>query len=287
MEHWVQVAGYPYSEEEARLVLAGYCFGTREEVQRTKLWDYRGERVHPFTATEPLPALRWFGYATYDCLDGSDGPALEPVDLLVPAALNGRLDVEVMAGLMAVREQVSKALEVQAEHGDLAFWELDPSELEDLDHRPGEPEGVQQPERASRLIGLYQAWWLLTSTPNVGPAITHKLLHHKLPRLAPLLDGQTKPLLSRQRAALGYSSNWAVILHDLTGQAEQFESLESFLAALTRIQGTKALFRLRIHDILLWCHAAGRRDRAKQLGEEVRRRSGSDWPGAGLPPRVS
>ena len=264
-------------------MLAGYCFGTRE-VQRTELRDYRGERVRAFTATEPLPALRWFGYATYDCLDSSDGPTLEPVDLLIPAALNGRLDVEVMAGLVAVAPQVSAALAAQAAHGDLAFWELDPSELEDLDHRAGEPEGVQQPERASRLMGLYQAWWLLMSTPNVGLAVTHKLLHHKLPRLAPLLDGKTKPLLSDRREALGYSSNWAVILHDLTGQAGQFESLESFLATLTRIRGTKALFRLRIHDILLWSHAVGRRGQAKQLGEEVRRHSGNDWPGSGFAP---
>jgi hypothetical protein len=53
MDAWVQVAGCPYSEEEAQLVLAGYCFGT-QEVQRTELRDYRGERVPAFAATEPV-----------------------------------------------------------------------------------------------------------------------------------------------------------------------------------------------------------------------------------------
>jgi len=93
------------------------------------------------------------------------------------------------------------------------------------------------------------------STPHVGVAVTHKILHHKLPRLAPLLDGRTAPILSRQRVALGCSSNWAVILNDLTRQADQFESLESFQAALAGARRTKPLFRLRIHDTLLWCEA--------------------------------
>jgi hypothetical protein len=99
----------------------------------------------------------------------------------------------------------------------LAFCELDPSELEDHDLRVCEPEGVARPERAPRLMELYQAWWLLMFTPSIGLAVIHKLLHHKLPRLAPLLDGKTKPFLSDRREVLSYSSNWAVILHDLTG----------------------------------------------------------------------
>jgi hypothetical protein len=198
MDDWIQVAGCGYSQEEAQLVLAGYCFGTRE-VHWKELRDYRGERIQPLPTTNPFPAVAWFGYATYDCVAASEGPALGPVDLLVPAGLNGRLDVAVMTGLMAVEQEVSDALVVQAAHGDLAFWELDPNELKDLDLRGGDFGPATRPQAASRLEGLYQAWWLLMSAPNVGVAVTHKILHHKLPRLAPLLDGRTAPILSRQR----------------------------------------------------------------------------------------
>jgi hypothetical protein len=282
MDNWMQVAGCAYSQEEAQLVLAGYCFGTRE-VPRKAPRDHRGGRVQPFLATDPLPAVQWFGYATYDCIDASEGPVLGPVDLLVPAGLNGRLDVAVMTGLLAVERQVSDALAVQAAHGDLAFWELDPGELKDLDLRVSDLGPAERPQAASRLEGLYRAWWLLMSTPHVGAAVTHKLLHHKLPRLAPLLDGRTGPILSRQRVALDCSSSWAVILDDLTRQAGQFESLESFQAALAGPRETQALFRLRIHDILLWCEATRQRGHAQRLGEEIRRQSGNEWPEVGLP----
>lgn len=236
MDAWVQVAGCPYSEEEAQLVLAGYCFGT-QEVQWTELRDYRGERVPAFAATEPLPALPCFGCAPYNCLDGSEGSALEPVDLLVPAALNGRLDVEVMAGLVAV-PKASAALAVQAAHG---------ARL--LRARPQRAGGSRSSGmrarrcRAARTSAAPHGALPGVVAAHVHPkhraAVIHKLLHHKLPRLALLLDGKTKPFLSDRREVLSYSSDWAVILHDLTGQAGQFESLESFLAALARVRGTK------------------------------------------------
>lgn len=70
----------------------------------------------------------------------------------------GRLDVAVMAGLMAVKPQVSDALAVQAAHGDLAFWELDPAELKDLDLRGSDLGPPERPGAASRLEGLHQAW---------------------------------------------------------------------------------------------------------------------------------
>jgi hypothetical protein len=275
MDDWIQVAGCPaYSQEEAQLVLAGYCFGTHK-VARTALTDQRGQPVQSYLATDPLPAIASFGYTTYDCIDVDQGPRLGPVDLLVPAGLNGRLNVERLAALKAVKRQVSDALEIQAAQGDLAFWELDRGELEALDlraRRSGFAQGSQDP---SRLEGLYQAWWLLMSTPHVGVAVTHKLLHHKLPRLAPLLDGVTGRILSRRRVALECSSRWAVILNDLRRQAEQFESLEFFQAALAGPRGTRPLLRLRIHDILLWCEATGQRGHACDLGEQVHHQNGS------------
>jgi hypothetical protein len=113
MDNWIHVAGCAYSQEEEQLVLAGYCFGTRE-VARKKPTDHRGQHIQPYLAIDPLQAMAGFGYTTYDCVDADQGPSLRPVDLLVPAGLNGRLDVDVLAGLIAVEPQVSDALEIQA-----------------------------------------------------------------------------------------------------------------------------------------------------------------------------
>jgi hypothetical protein len=79
--------------------------------------DHRGQHIEPFLATDPLPAMASFGYATYDCVDADQGPGLGAVDMLVPAGLDAGLDVKGLAGLIAVQPQVSAALELQAPTG--------------------------------------------------------------------------------------------------------------------------------------------------------------------------
>jgi hypothetical protein len=258
-----------YDEEEAEFVLAGYCFAEEERAtksRRQKYGDVPSQR-----------SIRRYGYQTYDCVEPDPGPRLGDLDLLVASGLNARLDVRALASLMAVREEVSDALEEQARRDHargtpIRFWELEPGDIRIMD-RPGSPmkEGVIGPIQDSPVWGLYRAWYLLITSPDIGTAVAHKVLHHKLPTVAPLLDGRTEPVLARRAKETGASSAWAVILGDLRSQEESFERLETFVGRLvaSRREG-RPLSRLRIHDVLLWSDVIpGERQQAQKLGGTV------------------
>jgi len=198
----------------------------------------------------PTGRARW-GYRTYDCIPASEGFALTGVDLTVAAGLNARMNVDRVGALQAVAELVGESIE----HLEAAapFWEMDRDEL----HAPSATETYEW--------WAVRAWSLLMSQPDVGVAVTHKTLHHKRPKLFPLLDGVTKKHLPKGRA-------WATIHDDLTSQAEAWAQLEDDFRAVTDpARGDIELTRLRLHDILLWLTATGEDDAAKRAGLEWRK----------------
>lgn len=186
-------------------------------------------------ALEPKTARPRWGYRTYDCIPTSPGPELAGVDLVIAAGLNGDLTVGRVGAIKAAAPQVSEHL--ASLEGSPPFWELPPEE-------------VDEPVEGSMGHHLGAAWELLMRQPDLGVAITHKTLHHKRPHLFPLLDNRTVTQLAEGHA-------WRAIHDDLTGQREQWASLERAFTNLIRNDEEVTLTRLRLHDILLWLRASG------------------------------
>jgi hypothetical protein len=67
------------------------------------------------------------------------------------------------------------------------------------------------------------------STPDVGRARTHKVLHHKRPALFPLLDRHTADVLRPAGQPLGWNA-WQVIRADIDGSGVGFEELRAWFA---------------------------------------------------------
>ena len=256
----IQIAGAEIAFDKALLVLLGYAFGTREAGPARTAYRY-GE--YP-----PHRDLPWYGYRTYDCIGRGASQKLEEIDILVVVGLNAPLDINVVGALLEVAPLVSGELE-KLQDAEFSFWDLTPAEVAELDDAGLDPDGPNAPS-AARAWPLYRAWYLLEATPGVGIATAHKVLHHKLPRLAPLMDNRTFPILRRAADAQGLSSAWAAIHRDLANQAETFGRLEAEFAGFAERQGTARLGRLRIHDILLWCDVTGKTERATELGTRFR-----------------
>lgn len=234
-----------FSMDDARAAVAGYAFGTL--VIATKLQE-------PSYGVPPTakPRRRW-AYASYDCIPASPGPELSDLDLLVASGLNSRLDVASVNSLLDVRDEVSEALR-EIPPG-LRFWDLRREDIA-ADGEPG-------PKKDSPAWHVHRAWWLLMSSLDLSVATTHKVLHHKLPGLVPLLDNKTL-------AALPARGAWRRIYDDVTGQAVEFEHLEQEFAAMAAQRNAPPLTRLRLHDILLWLHVTGEDVDAIKAGKELK-----------------
>ena len=159
--------------------------------------------------------MRAYGYATYDCIAAGPGPALVEVDLLVASGLNARLSVATLAQLQRVQPYVNQALEAivaREARGVRPYWEL--------------PEAEIVSSVTQDTVGwlLHRCWWLLMSAPSVGPAVTHKVLHHKRPDLFPLLDGKTISALKHR------GGQWLAIWQDLTAAPDAWKGLETWFA---------------------------------------------------------
>lgn len=237
---YVVVAGHGFSEEEARLIIAGYALGRTERIQLKPIEGCEG------LTDSDLDFPRW-GYRTYDCILPSPGSTCEPIDYLVVSGLNGQIDVSAVAAL-----QVACPLafaELSKVSGDVGFWELDEDRL------------TAFPKERCREQHLWRAWCHMMTMPQLGVALTHKVLHHKRPKLFPLIDRQTVAALGKQA--------WLTIHGDLNqAQGEPFEELETWFADLVKDQkGCVPLSRLRLHDILLWCRIIpGQQDEAMRMG---------------------
>lgn len=239
---YVVVAGYEFSQDEARSIIAGYALGRTEAIELKAVGTCKELEHRNFDYP------RW-GYRTYDCILSSPGSACEPVDYLVVSGLNGQIDVSAVA---ALQEACPLAFaELSRVDEDVYFWELDAHRLSAF------PE-ERCPERH-----LWRAWCHMMTMPQLGVALTHKTLHHKRPRLFPLIDGQTV-------GSLGDHA-WRTIHTDLNQEeGKPFEELETWFADLVRDQADCVpLSRLRLHDILLWCRIIpGQQDEAISKGKK-------------------
>lgn len=236
----IGVGQFQISPDDARLAVAGYAFGTRQ-LRPSPQKVFSG-------AFEQELAARW-GYRTYDCIPASEDTEFTDLDILVAAGLNGRLGVDSVAALKLATERAAgpvaaaaTAVAARAANGGpiLTFADLASDELAD-----DPPEGS---------IGefLGQAWRQMMSTPGVGVALTHKVLHHKQPEIFPLLDNLTIGKLSDRPAG---RSAWQQIQLELAASREEFDSLRSWFAEQAAARGGVAVSLTRLYDILLWLKA--------------------------------
>lgn len=237
------VNGQQHSIESAKFVLAGYAFATRpvsfDSGSRAAVGD-----------VPVLPDQAVWGYRSYDCVPADpDGP-LEERDLLVAAGLNGRLDSKGYLSLRTISSPVSAVL---ARIDDTPFWDLSENDVT-----------IPPSDEASPAWPLWRAWWLMIGMPNVGPALTHKVLHHKRPSYFPLLDRKTLAALPRGR-------KWSLIHEELNRDREQYDELELWFAELARVHDGVPIKRLRMHDILLWCRVGETDDEASDRWAAVLR----------------
>jgi Family of unknown function (DUF6308) len=208
--------------DEAKAAVAGYAFAVREV----------GEERAP----------RW-GYRTYDCVPASPGPDFSDLDILVAAGLNGELDVAAIGALQLATRRAAPYLAEAADRGQ----ELGRLTLAELADNP--------PAGTTGWL-LDKAWKQMMSTPDVGRALTHKVLHHKRPALFPLLDRQTAGVLRPAGQPHGWNA-WQVIWADIDDSRAGFEELRAWFADLATARGGVPLELPRLHDILAWLKAAG------------------------------
>ena len=133
---------WKFSLDEAKVAVAGYAFADR--------------------AIGREQAPRW-GYRTYDCIPASPGPEFNDLDILVAAGLNGRLDVSAIGALRTATRRAGSLLATAAARGQV-FSSLSLAELAD-----DPPSGT-----TGRLLTL--AWREMMLTPDIGVALTHKVL---------------------------------------------------------------------------------------------------------------
>jgi hypothetical protein len=237
--------GVEYTLEQARDTIAGYCLAMRA-------LEWTPSRHYPsFGAPPSVEYVPRWAFWTYDDIPTSDED-LQSVDLFVAAGLNARLETSHVAAMRALASEAFEAL--AAIPHSVTFWELPRDDVR------WHPEGTPS-------WYLWRAWWLMSGIPEIKIARVHKFLHHKRPRVVPLIDGRTQPCLE---AAGGRGNEWLQIHDDLTSNEEAFTQLEDWFNALPGAR--LPIFRLRMHDILLWCdRSEDDRAQAEQEGKRVRR----------------
>ena len=239
----VQVGGTEIAFDDALTVIAGYCLG---------------EEAGPWTA--PLAGVGdgpgefrrgAFAYRTYDCIPAASTTTLEAIDVLVADGLNAEMRAKDIAGVLAVAHQLAAELARIDELG-ITFWDLTREDL------------IVPPTRATNPAWpLWRSWTILMGVEGIDIARTHKILHHKRPRVFPLIDNETVRWLNSGGSA------WASIHDDLTITSVDWSKLENTVADLLGDSGP-VLTRLRLHDILLWTRATGRWAAAHGFGLEAR-----------------
>jgi hypothetical protein len=120
---------------------------------------------------------------------------------------------------------------------------------------------------------MCRAWELLMRIPGFDIARTHKVLHHKRPKQFPLLDNRTAAHLRNRCAGEPESPLWDMVLQDLHRNGGAFGQLEDrFAKAISGHRQSEKLvplFRLRMHDILIWCDSReSSRDETMKVGRE-------------------
>ena len=183
-----------------------------------------------------------YAYRTYDCVPASLGPGFSDLDLLVGAGLNARIDVAAVARLRSFADRAEGHLDT-AYKRQPDFLELTREEVGD------------EPPAGSAGWHLNEAWRQGIATPGLKVARVHKTLHHKRPRLVPLLDNETKGPIGEAARAAGCGS-WQLIYDEIHAHAEHFEDLANEFDKTATGVGDVSLSWLRLHDILVWMAVA-------------------------------
>ncbi|MGH3848376.1 MAG: DUF6308 family protein, partial [Pseudonocardiaceae bacterium] len=235
----VQVAGQSVAFEEALLVALGYCTGTEPvgwSIPRRGVGDPAAEAVRGD-----------FAYRTYDAVRSHPGPRLEPIDVLVADGLNAQMRAKDIAGVLAVADQLTPELE-RIDRDDVCFWELDRDAV------------VTEPTDVAKAWPVWRAWTVLMGVAGIDVARCHKILHHKRPRVFPLLDNKTVSYLETDFTV------WGAIHDDLTATRDAWALLEAEVGEHLDRSELPAPSRLRLHDILLCTSATGQFETARRYG---------------------
>lgn len=239
----VTVGGREIRIDEALTVVAGYCLG-----EEAVPWAAPSGGIGA-PPDEPLRGA--FAFRTYDCIPAAPTFSLEPIDVLVADGLNAQMRAKDIAGVLAVAHEVAGELARIDENG-VCFWDL---AREDL---------IVPPTRTSSPAWpIWRAWSILMGIEGIDIARTHKILHHKRPKVFPLIDNETVRWLR------GGESVWAAIHDELVIARPAWLRLETAVHDL--VDSGPMLTRLRLHDILLWTHATGRWRAAHRYGADAAR----------------
>jgi hypothetical protein len=188
-------------------------------------------------AFAPHPVPR-YAYRTYDCVPTSDGPGFTDLDLLVTAGLNARIDMTTFVRLRSFADRAADHLDA-AHRLQPDFLQLDRDEVGD------------DPAEGSGGWHLFEAWRQGMATPGLRVARVHKMLHHKRPRLVPLLDNKTaKPI--RAAADARACGLWQLIHDEIHAHGADFQNLASDFDELAAADDGVSLSWLRLYGILVW-----------------------------------
>jgi len=215
-----------YEEQEAKEVLAGYCFYTQPGHWRPPSEVYGDLPEQPHDA-------RW-AYRAFDCCPRDPEGAVTQLDLVAPVLLNVSqgYGTGLMSRLLSVTGELSSTLQkVDVKRN---FWDLPEDHIS--------PAGI--PPEGKDSWWLHRAWYLLESVDGAGRAITNKILHFKRPNQFPLADSRTLPGVP--------DGIWLHPHRDLNRFRDAYEGLERWFEVLASKHSGVPLKRLRIHDILLW-----------------------------------
>jgi hypothetical protein len=226
----------PLALEDAVAAVVGYARGRRP------LW-FRS----PVAAEGRWVRVLAFGYDRFDARPRTEGPFGDP-DVLTAEGLHGRLDRDSWTTVRSALDDAAPlAREAVDRAADRPFWELPAEEFSVL-AEPG-------------TIGALQRD--LATLPGVPAGYVPAALHHRWPRLFPLVSPSTRRQLWPHLRE-GDSGVEAVIHRELRAQAPGFEALEAAVA-----QHGLPLTRLRLHDVLLWLSAGLRLTHATALGRAL------------------
>lgn len=222
-----------YSLEEALAVIVGFAFGT----------DLAGA---------PYSADRQYRYAfrSYDCALLTTGAQVSEADVFASAGLNSGINADVILRILAVLDNTVDLPNLSAVPD---FWTLDVGRL-NVDPGAGWPEHE-----------LWRWYQLLTRLDGVAGAVAAKIVHHKHPTVMPLWD-------SYIGRAYHSGETWGEICLDLQRNEEWFLELERrFEHYRLTFQGERGvpLKRLRLLDILVWCHVGKDREHVMELGQPL------------------
>ena len=216
-----------YSAAEAFETVCHYAFDTETVEPTAEFRDVFTQQVVPY-----------FAYRTYDCVTASDGPGFTDLDLLVSAGLNARIDVRAFARLRNFADRAAADLD-RAHASQPDFLRLTREEVGD------------DPPEGSAGWYLFQAWRHGMATPGLGVARVHKTLHHKRPRLVPLLDNETSRPIGKAARAAG-CGQWQLIWDEIHAHAGHFLALADRFDERARSVDGVSLSWLRLYDILVW-----------------------------------